>query len=256
MSVGFFIALLDIQIVAASLRDIGGGLSAGTDETAWVQTRVTWIAEIIASFRCPNMAVAGAVPRAGCSASRRQGVHLDEPACAAGRGMIPQHDRVQGAARVPGRIDDPDGVHHGVRLFPGPSTGDRRRHHRRPVLARADPRPHGLAAWITDHYSWHWLFFINLIPGAVVTVVVPLLVRIDTPDLKALRGADYLGMALMALALGCLEYTLEEGPRWGWMDDATISTTGLDRRDRRPSRSSCAACCIRDPWWTCGRSRA
>ncbi len=36
MCVGMFIALLDIQIVSASLRDIGGGLSAGTDETAWV----------------------------------------------------------------------------------------------------------------------------------------------------------------------------------------------------------------------------
>ena len=36
MCVGFFMALLDIQIVSASLRDIGGGLSAGTDETAWV----------------------------------------------------------------------------------------------------------------------------------------------------------------------------------------------------------------------------
>ena len=46
MSVGFFIALLDIQIVSASLREIGGGLSAGTDETAWVQTSYL-IAEII-----------------------------------------------------------------------------------------------------------------------------------------------------------------------------------------------------------------
>src|SRR3954463_7447809 len=46
MTVGFFIALLDIQIVSASLRDIGGGLSAGADETAWVQTSYL-IAEII-----------------------------------------------------------------------------------------------------------------------------------------------------------------------------------------------------------------
>src|SRR5271169_1540420 len=46
MTVGFFIALLDIQIVAASLRDIGGGLSAGTDEVAWVQTSYL-IAEIV-----------------------------------------------------------------------------------------------------------------------------------------------------------------------------------------------------------------
>src|SRR4051812_3844500 len=46
MCVGFFIALLDIQIVAASLRDIGGGLSAGADELSWVQTSYL-IAEII-----------------------------------------------------------------------------------------------------------------------------------------------------------------------------------------------------------------
>src|ERR1700742_1916110 len=46
MCIGFFIALLDIQIVSASLRDIGGGLSAGADETAWVQTSYL-IAEII-----------------------------------------------------------------------------------------------------------------------------------------------------------------------------------------------------------------
>ena len=46
MCIGMFIALLDIQIVSASLRDIGGGLSAGADETAWVQTSYL-IAEII-----------------------------------------------------------------------------------------------------------------------------------------------------------------------------------------------------------------
>ena len=46
MCVGLFIALLDIQIVSASLQDIGGGLSAGADEIAWVQTSYL-IAEII-----------------------------------------------------------------------------------------------------------------------------------------------------------------------------------------------------------------
>jgi len=46
MCVGMFIALIDIQIVSASLKDIGGGLSAGADDTAWVQTAYL-IAEII-----------------------------------------------------------------------------------------------------------------------------------------------------------------------------------------------------------------
>src|SRR3954463_12955060 len=46
MCLGMFIALLDIQIVSASLRDIGGGLAAGADETGWGQTS-SLIAEII-----------------------------------------------------------------------------------------------------------------------------------------------------------------------------------------------------------------
>ncbi len=58
-----------------------------------------------------------------------------------------------------------------------------------------------VGGWITDHYSWHWLFFVNLVPGALVSIVVPLLVRIDRPNLSLLRGADYPGMILMAAAL-------------------------------------------------------
>ena len=79
--------------------------------------------------------------------------------------------------------------------------------------------------WITDNYSWHWLFFVNLVPGVFVAVVVPMLVRVDKPNLSLLRGADYLGMLLMAVCLGCLEYTLEEGERWDWFSDDTIRTT-------------------------------
>jgi DHA2 family multidrug resistance protein len=82
-----------------------------------------------------------------------------------------------------------------------------------------------VGGWITDNYSWHWLFFVNLVPGIFVAVVVPMLVRIDKPNWSLLRGADYLGMILMALFLGCLEYTLEEGPRWNWFGDPTIRAT-------------------------------
>ena len=81
-----------------------------------------------------------------------------------------------------------------------------------------------IGGWITETWSWHWLFYINLVPGVVVTVLVPLLVKIDKPDLSLLKGADYLGIALMAAFLGCLEYVLEEGPRWDWFGDDTIRT--------------------------------
>jgi DHA2 family multidrug resistance protein len=84
-----------------------------------------------------------------------------------------------------------------------------------------------VGGWITDNYSWHWLFFVNLLPGIFVAVVVPILVRVDEPQPSLLRGADYPGMALMAAFLGCLEYTLEEGPRQNWFSDSTIRTTAI-----------------------------
>jgi DHA2 family multidrug resistance protein len=63
---------------------------------------------------------------------------------------------------------------------------------------------------------------VNIVPGITVAVVVWLCIDIDKPDLSLLRYFDLVGLALMATFLGCLEYALEEGPRWDWLDDATI----------------------------------
>jgi DHA2 family multidrug resistance protein len=52
-------------------------------------------------------------------------------------------------------------------------------------------------------------------------------VDIDKPDFSLLKGADYPGIGLLAIALGSLEYVLEEGARWNWFDDATIRTLAL-----------------------------
>jgi DHA2 family multidrug resistance protein len=49
--------------------------------------------------------------------------------------------------------------------------------------------------------------------------------KIDKADFSLLKGADYPGMILLGIALGCLEYTLEEGPRWNWFEDNVIFTT-------------------------------
>ncbi len=65
MCVGMFIALLDIQIVASSLQDIGGGLSAAQVEIGWAQTAYL-IAEIV-MIRSPGWLTAASSPRAGCS---------------------------------------------------------------------------------------------------------------------------------------------------------------------------------------------
>jgi DHA2 family multidrug resistance protein len=79
-----------------------------------------------------------------------------------------------------------------------------------------------IGGWITDQWSWHWLFYLNLVPGVLVTVLVPKFVHIDKVELSLIKKGDYLGMLLMSLFLGCLEYVLEEGPRKNWFGDDVI----------------------------------
>jgi len=79
-----------------------------------------------------------------------------------------------------------------------------------------------IGGYLTDTLSWHWLFLVNIMPGIAVAVAVWCLIDIDKPDPSMLRHFDLTGMVLMAVFLGSLEYTLEEGPRWDWLDDDTI----------------------------------
>jgi DHA2 family multidrug resistance protein len=84
-----------------------------------------------------------------------------------------------------------------------------------------------IGGWITDTLDWRWLFYINLLPGAAVAISIPFLVKIDEPDFSLLKEADYLGIILMAVGLGSLQYVLEEGARWNWFDDPTIKTFSI-----------------------------
>ena len=80
-----------------------------------------------------------------------------------------------------------------------------------------------IGGYITDAFNWHWLFYINLVPGILVALGTATMVKIDKPDLSLLKEADYPGILLMAVGLGTLEYFLEEGTRWNWFSDFTIT---------------------------------
>ena len=220
MSVGFFIALLDIQIVSASLRDIGGGLSSGADETSWVQTSYL-IAEIIVIplsgwlSRVMSTRWLFCVSAAGFTAtSLLCGWAWDIQSMIVFRAL----QGFLGGSMIPTVFTAAFAFFPGKRIVAAAATVGA-------LSSLAPTLGPTVGGWITENYSWHWLFFVNLVPGIFVAVVVPMLVRIDKPNLALLKGADYPGMILMALFLGCLEYTLEEGPRWGWFGDDTIRTT-------------------------------
>jgi DHA2 family multidrug resistance protein len=79
-----------------------------------------------------------------------------------------------------------------------------------------------VGGYLTDALSWHWLFFINIIPGIAVTVAALMLIDFDSPDWSLFRNFDWVGLLAMAGFLGALEYVLEEGPRNDWFGDDTV----------------------------------
>jgi DHA2 family multidrug resistance protein len=220
MCVGMFIALLDIQIVASSLQQIGGGLSAAQDEISWVQTAYL-IAEIVMIplsgwlTRLFSTRWLFTVSAAGFTlASLLCGMAWNIQSMIVFRAL----QGMLGASMIP--IVFTSSFH----FFPG-----RKRVYSAAVVGTiasvAPTLGPVIGGWITDNLDWQWLFYVNLVPGIAITLLVPALVHIDEPDFSLLRQADYPGIALMAVGLGCLEYTLEEGTRWNWFSDATIRAT-------------------------------
>ena len=217
MCVGMFAALLDIQIVAASLQQIGGGLSAAQDEISWVQTAYL-IAEIIVIplsgwltrvFSTRWLFTASAI--GFTAASMLCGLAWNIESMIVFRAL----QGLLGASMIPTMFTSSFYYFQGPRrVYSAAVIGT--------IASVAPTLGPVIGGWITDTLNWHWLFYVNLAPGIVVTILAALLVRIDEPDLSLLKGADYPGIALMAVALGTLEYVLEEGSRWNWFDDATI----------------------------------
>lgn len=217
MCIGMFMALLDIQIVASSLQDIGGGLSAAQDQISWVQTSYLiaeicmiplsgWLTRVMSTrwlFTASAIGFTATSLLCGLAWNIESMIIFRALQGLLGASMIPTvftsaFHYFQGTRRVYAAAVI------GTMASLAPTLG--------PVIG----------GWITDTLNWRWLFYVNLLPGAVVAALVPMLVKIDRPDLSLLKNADYPGIALMATGLGSLQYVLEEGARWNWFDDATI----------------------------------
>ncbi len=217
MVFGMFMAILDIQIVSASLAEIQAGLSAGSDEIAWVQTAYL-IAEVImiplsgTLARIVSTRVLFSFSAAGftlASAMAATATNIDQMIVYRaiqgfiGGGMIPS---VFAAAFT---------------IFP-PS--------KRPIVSPIIGLVATLAptigptvgGYLSHAFSWHWLFLINVIPGILVTTVTWSLIDFDEPDFSLFKKFDWWGLASMALFLGSLEYVLEEGNNKDWFNDDKI----------------------------------
>src|SRR6201981_2242891 len=200
MASGMFMAILDTQIVASSLPEIQTGLGIPLDQLSWVQTAYL-MAEIVAipltgwltrlmSTRGAFVACICGFTTASLACARAPGfwslvlARVVQGFC--GGAMIPLvFSAVFLMFQWPGRTRAI--LYAGLLAMLAPTLGP------------------SVGGFITDRYSWHWLFLINVPPGVVVALLVARAVEIDRSDWRCLRSVDLLALPLLAIFLGSLQ---------------------------------------------------
>ena len=215
-----FMEVLDTSIANVALPHIAGSLSAGQDESTWVLTSYLvsnaivlplsgWLSSIvgrknfymgcvalftISSFMCglaPNLAVL-IVCRV------LQGV--------GGGGLQPSEQAILADTFPPAKRGMAFAVY-GMAVVTAPAIG--------PTLG----------GWITDNFSWRWIFFINIPVGILSILLTSRLIQ-DPPYFKRRKlnetHIDYIGLGFVALGLGTLQVVLDKGQREDWFESHFI----------------------------------
>jgi MFS transporter, DHA2 family, multidrug resistance protein len=215
--VGAFTAILDIQITNSSLADIQGALGASSEEGSWISTAYL-MAEIIV---IPLTGWLGAVFGLRRSLATNTALFIGfSIACAlsssltemilfrAGQGFT-------GGVLIPTAITivrtrlpkSQQGI--GIALFGLTATFA-------PAIGPT------VGGWLTDNLSWHYIFYLNLLPGPVALALQLSVLDKAPMKLEELAKGDWLGIGLMALGLPALTFVLEEGQRKDWFGSALI----------------------------------
>jgi MFS transporter, DHA2 family, multidrug resistance protein len=212
MCLGMFMAILDIQVVATSLPAIAGALDISRNAMSWIQTAYL-IAEIVAipltgwltrvlSLRWLFVSAISLFTLAsiGCAFSADFATLL----------LFRVLQGFAGGALIPAVFTAvfllfPIAQHPiattlaGIVAVLAPTIG--------PVVG----------GWITETWSWHWLFLINVAPGILAAAATPLLLPAEKPDFNELATLDRISLVLMAVALATLELGLKQAPQDGWL---------------------------------------
>ena len=224
-----FMEVLDTSIANVALPHIAGNLGASQDESTWILTSYlvsnamilpisAWLATRFGRKRFYMTSVAlftvssflcGLAPSLGLLVFFRilQGV--------GGGGLAPSEQAIL-ADTFPAHQRGLGFAVYGMAVVIAPAIG--------PTVG----------GWITDHYSWHWIFFINVPIGIISMLLTQRMVE-DPPYLKreqkrvrdAGLGIDYIGFALVALGIGALQIVLDKGQEEDWFASGMIATAAL-----------------------------
>lgn len=215
-----FMEVLDTSIANVALPHIAGSLSAGQDESTWVLTSYLvsnaivlplsgWLSSIVgrknfymgcvalftvSSFLCglaPNLATL-------IICRIMQG--------AGGGGLQPSEQAILADTFPPAKRGMAFAVY-GIAVVTAPAIG--------PTLG----------GWITDNFSWRWIFFINIPVGILSLLLTSRLIQ-DPPYFKRRKLSetkiDYVGLGFVALGLGALQIVLDKGQREDWFESHFI----------------------------------
>lgn len=229
ISIATFMVVLDTSIANVALAHIAGSLAASYDEATWVITSFLvanaiiipisgWLADVVGRKRYYMISVAlftGASLLCGLSQSLAFLVVARILQGFGGGGLAPVEQSMM-ADTFPPEKRGLAFAAYGIVVIVGPVLGP------------------SLGGWITDSYSWHWVFLINVPIGILSLVLVSIYVD-EPPALikkaKQLRSrglsVDIVGFLLVALFLGCLEITLDRGQRDDWFSSTMITTTAI-----------------------------
>ncbi|HEX7760527.1 MAG TPA: DHA2 family efflux MFS transporter permease subunit [Caulobacteraceae bacterium] len=217
MAFGQFMALIDIQIVAASLNDVQAGLSAGPDEISWVQTGYLMAELVMIPF---SAFLAQALSTRWLFALSAGLFTISSALCGLAwdiQSMIAFRviQGFVGGAMVPTVFATGFSMFSGAQRAMIPAILGM-------VSVLAPTLGPTVGGWLTDAAGWRWIFYINILPGIAVTLLSIAVIKVDRPNLGMLKKIDYSHLAAMAVFLGGLEYVLEEGPRHEWFSDPAI----------------------------------
>ena len=215
-----FMEVLDTSVANVALPHIAGSLSAGVDESTWVLT----------SYLVSNAIILPISPWLGGRIGRKRFYQLcvivftvSSLLCglAPSLGMLIFFRVLQGLG---GGGLQPTEQAILFESFPAEKRGMAAAVYGMGVLFAPIIGP-TLGGWITDNYSWRWIFFINLPVGAL-SIFMTQLVVFDPPYIKALKNKvgkiDAVGLGLVAVGLGFLQIVLDKGQREDWFESGFI----------------------------------
>lgn len=229
VSIATFMEVLDTTIANVALRHIAGGLAVGLDESTYVITSYLvanaivlsisgWLSTVLGRKRFYMLCVAiFTVASLFCGlAWNLQALVLFRILQGLGGGGMATSEQAILADSFPPQKRGQAFAIYGVAVVVAPVVG--------PTLG----------GWITDTYSWHWVFLINVPMGLLSLFLVGTLVKEpsgaeeERQELlsKGLR-VDYVGFILVAVGLGSLEFVLDEGQRNDWFGSSMILSFAL-----------------------------